>query len=343
MRKLLPLALLLTLAPPAPTQDAPVARHTSPDPHKCKRCAIAYEKAVAYLRKDLPKASFPAKMIMGWLFLADGRFQKDLDQIVKDATQWETKKGTHQHAQNWYPALAGLLLAEVYKFYPTVEIRETLIGLVNWFAAKQERTGGWFKWFEGAYKDRLDYAVKDLGILDCIVFGFLWTVKVLRIPVDDAMLQKADQCLGAILTSNGVSYGTGSKGGDTTGARGGFALLGLDFAAQTQHKLVKTYVKLLPRQIPKMDKGHHVGAFHALGVTLACRRLGPQAYSQLVAEWLDRLIDRQDAGGGLYVGDDGDAGGEKGLLNGNHGSTAAFALMILLQDPKVLVPRKTAK
>lgn len=315
-------------------------QHNSPDPRRCKRCAIAYEKAVAYLKKDLSKASFPAKMVMGWLFLADGRHTKELDFLVKEAVQWEIRKGKHQHAQNWYPALAGMFLAEYYKGYPTAQVQQALYGIVQWFTARQERTGGWFKWFEGAYKDRLDYAVKDLGILDAIIYGFLWTVRTLKIPVDESMMQRADACLQSILTANGISYGTGSKGGDLTGARGAFALLGLDFAGQTQHKIVKTYAKLLPRQIPKMDKGHHVGAFHALGVTLGCHRLGPQVYAQLTSEWLDRLIDKQDENGGLYVGDDGDAGGEKGLLNGNHGSTAAFALLILLQDARVLVPRR---
>lgn len=56
----------------------------------------------------------------------------------------------------------------------------------------------------------------------------------------------------------------------------------------------------------------------------------------LIATWLDHYLSKQDSDGGFYVGDDGAAGGEKGLLDGNAGSTAAVALMILLQDHKVL-------
>ena len=40
--------------------------------------------------------------------------------------------------------------------------------------------------------------------------------------------------------------------------------------------------------------------------------------------WLDVLIGMQGADGGVYVGDDGDAGGEKKLLGEDDASTAAF-------------------
>lgn len=337
------LALVFALAAravPQQAQEKPPATHNSVDPKKCKRCAIAYEKACAYLKKNHTKASFAAKMVIGWLFLADGRFHKELEQIVKEAMQWADRKGNSQHAQNWYPALAGILLAEYYKYAPTAEVQQALVGIVKWFTEKQERTGGWFKWFEGAYTDRLDYPVKDLGMLTSIIYGFLWTVKTQKIPVDDAMMKKADDCLLNILTDKGIGYGSVSRGGDKTGARGAFVLLGLDFAGQANHKIYKTYVKLLPKQIPNLDQGHHIGAFHGLGVTLGCHKLGTEAFNELVKAWLDKLIDKQGEDGSLYIGDDGDAGGEPGLLKGNHGSTAAFALMILMQDPKVLRPTR---
>ncbi len=336
------LALVLALLPAASLrgqEKGPAVPH-SPDPRKCRACLPAYEKALAYLKKYLGKMSFSAKMVAGWVFLADGRFPKETDQIVREAMQWERKKGTSQHAQNWYPALAGILLAERYKWLPSADVREELVRIVKWFQEKQERTGGWFKWFEGAYKDRLDYAVKDLGMLTSIVYGFLWTVKTLKIPVDETTMKKADDCLLNILTDRGIGYGSVSRTADTTGARGGFALLGLDYAGLPQHKICNTYVKLLPQQIPNLDKGHHIGAFHGLGVTLACHRMGPETYAKLTAKWLDRLIAKQTDAGGVYIGDDGDAGGEKGLIGGDYGSTGAFALMILLQDAKILKKAK---
>jgi hypothetical protein len=76
---------------------------------------------------------------------------------------------------------------------------------------------------------------------------------------------------------------------------------------------------------------------------LGCHVQGPLAYKKLTDHWLHKLIAKQGPGGDLYIGDDGDAGGEPGLLRGNVGSTAAFALMIRLQDPRCLVPKTRAR
>jgi hypothetical protein len=77
---------------------------------------------------------------------------------------------------------------------------------------------------------------------------------------------------------------------------------------------------------------------HNPRVVAVRKNLTGPAYQQLTAKWLDHYIDEQAEDGSVYIGDDGDAGGEKGLLKGNTASTAAFALMILLQDQKVLQP-----
>lgn len=312
--------------------------HNSPDPRKCRKCWPAYEAALGYVRKNLGSATFQAQMVCAWLLLADNRYPSDVERCVKTALQWESRRGSSQHAQNWYPALAGLFLAEYYKYFPTPDVQKGLNEIIQHFVETQERTGGWFKWFEGAYKDRLDYAVKDLGMLDAIILGFLHTVKTQGFKVPETTLSKAEACMEGILSANGISYGTPSKWGETTGARGSFLMLGLDWAGLYQHKAWKTYEKLLPRLIPNLQKGHHVGGLHCLGVVLGCHLLGPQLYGQLTAKWLDHYLNEQDDQGGVYIGDDGDAGGEKGLFRGNIASTASFALMILLQDPKILRP-----
>ena len=137
----------------APARPAIV--HSSPDFWKCKVCYPAYERAGKYVRDKLRTAPFAAQMHAAWLLLADGRHQKDLDYCVKAALNWEQARGTAQHAQNWYPALAGLFLAEHYKYYPSAEVKAGLDGIIAEFVRTQEITGGWFKWPEGAYKDRL--------------------------------------------------------------------------------------------------------------------------------------------------------------------------------------------
>lgn len=347
MKPLAAALALLVLAGPAHGRQDPKAApkpkpvpHTSPDPKKCKKCWPAYEAALGYVRKNLGGATFPATMISAWLLLADNRYPNDVERCVKTALQWESRRANSQHAQNWYPALAGIFLAEYYKYSPTPEVQKGLNDIIQEFVKTQERTGGWFKWFEGAYKDRLDYAVKDLGMLDSIILGFLHTCRTLGFKVPETTLDKAEKCMESILSANGISYGTPSKWGEVTGARGSFVMLGLDYAGQYQHKVWKTYEKLLPRLIPNLQKGHHVGGLHCLGVVLGCHLLGPQVYGELSGKWVDHYIERQDEQGGVYIGDDGDAGGEKGLLRGNIASTASFALMILMQDAKVLRPPK---
>ncbi len=333
------LALLSVLSFSFPQDKKPVDAHTSPEPRKCRKCSVAYEKAMAYLQKKMGSATFPAKMVIAWLMLADGRYEGDLKQLVNAARQALAERGSSQHAQNWYPALAGMFLAEAQKYQPAKENLAAMQSYVDEFVKVQERTGGWFKWHEGAYNERKDYPVKDLGILNAIIYGFLWSARTHGCKVPDTTIAKADALFeNEILTSDGISYGFGQKGGDPTGARGGFCIRMLDHAGKRDHRIWKTYEQLLVRQIPNMDKGHHVGAFHCLGMVLGCQTQGPEAYSALTKEWLDKLIAKQDAEGAVYIGDDGDAGGEIGLLKSNYGSTAAFALLILLQDQKVLRP-----
>ena len=337
---------LVTLSTSAPAQKKPHPKHKPAAWSKCERCRSAYDKAMAHSVTRLRRASFPAKMVMGWLFLADGRHPRELKNVIDEAMRWKQRvgrKAPNNHRRNWYPALAGILLAEYAKYEPSQKLRTALQDLVDHFVFVQERTGGWYKWHEGAYKDRLDYPVKDLGILNAMIFGFLCTVKTQGVNVPTEAFKRADACLTSLLSRRGISYGTGSRGGDVTGARGAFALNGLFYARDQKHKIAKIYADVLPRQIPKMDQGHHVGAFHCLGVALGCHLLGPKVYKQLTDHWLDKLIAKQKQDGGIYVGDDGDAGGEVGLLGEDDGSTAAAALLILLQDSSRLTPSKQPK
>lgn len=330
---------------------------------ECQRCLYAYQRALEHTLRRLAfeesdddecqdpdevetsdsfPASFPAKMVMGWLLLADERQPEQLAAVLEEARNWKKDLGEnelHNHRWNWYPALAGTLLAEHLKHNPDRQTYDALKEIVAHFVKWQEpTTGGWFKSYEGAVKR--SYPVKTLGFLDSMIYGFLRTVQAQGIEVPPGCLRRAEQCLNGILTGGGVSYGTGQRGGDKTGARGAFSLKALDYANDRKHRLPKIYASLLPRQIPNMNKGHHIGAFHCLGVALGCHTLGKSAYKKLADHWVDKLIDKQKADGGIYVGDDEADGGEVGLIGADDGSTAAAALLIALQDPTRLNPDK---
>jgi hypothetical protein len=313
----------------------------APEPKKLKSFGAAYEKAVAYCRSNLNKCGFPSKMIVGWLLLADGRFPQDLEGIIESAKAWDRNRKGIQHAQNWFPALAGVLLSEYYRHNPKDDIKEALQAIVDEFVKNQEKTGGWFKWFEGAVKDMPGYPVRDLGFLDGMILGFLYGAKKHGCKVPESTLQNGERCLQGITSARGISYGTGQNYGDPTGARGGFMMLGLDIAGMRSHNIWNTYSRILPECIPKMDKGHHIGAFHCLGLTLGCRLIGQQ--TAVFNHWAQTLVNKQDKDGGLYIGDDGADGGESGLLGSNIGSTAAFGVLLLMQDPNVFKKPAPAK
>lgn len=305
-------------------------RHNSSDPKKCKRCSMAYERAVAHIIDGFENILFPARIVAGFLLLYDGRHPEQLRAVIDEAIRWREmrKMVTTNDGVNWYPALALLFLTEHFRHRGTDDARKAIEGLIEYLKQNQEPTGGWFKWTVGE-GGRLSYPVRDLSMLTAIVYGSLLRARASGIRVPAGMLDRAEKCLLSNLSGAGISYGTGQRGPDRTGGRGAFALAGLYDAGLRQHRICTTYARLLPRTLPSLDKGHHVGGLHFLGVVLACYRLGPGAFARLTEEWLDRLIDRQDEHGGVYLGDDGASGGEKALFGGDFASTASFALLIL--------------
>jgi hypothetical protein len=340
------LTLLLLCGPVLAEDPAPPdIKHTSPDPMKCKVCRPAYDKAVARVCDQLRRSTFPVKMVCGWLLLADGRHPKDLEHCIDTAIAWKTQGAYRErsHPGNWYPALAGVYLAEVNKHRPKRRIRAAMSGIIAHFAATQEKGGGWYKWHEGALRERLDYPTVDLGYVTSLAMALLHTARAQGIAVPPETMRRGEEWLARCTTDRGIAYGTTRagrrSGGEKTGGRGSHLVLALGYAGKVDHRVFEVYRRLLPDLLPNLDQGHHVGALHGLAVTLGCHTLGPKVYRKLTDLWLARLMAKQEADGGLYIGDDGDAGGESGLLRGNVGSTAAFALMILLQDHDRLVPK----
>jgi hypothetical protein len=132
--------------------------------------------------------------------------------------------------------------------------------------------------------------------------------------------------------AGGITYGTGNPLGDTTGSRGGFAMIGLDYAGQRSHKIFGTYNQIFPKCFPNLRKGHHIGGWHMMGVVLGTYTLSRGLFSSFCSRWMAKLISEQRDDGGFYLGDDKASGGEKGLMGGDRCSTSTLALMILLKN-----------
>lgn len=71
------------------------AKHDSRHWNECRRCRLAYQRAMKHTLERLPRASFPAKMIMGWTLLADERHPKELR--ASSARRWASSTRTAPH------------------------------------------------------------------------------------------------------------------------------------------------------------------------------------------------------------------------------------------------------
>jgi hypothetical protein len=309
---------------------------TAQDPPKA-RTAAAYDKAISHVLSQFPKASFSVKFVCGFLFLADGRYPAQLQQVIEACGR--AHKSANSFNGNWGVAMAALFLSEVYRLRPSEEVKAALLKLVETAAGSQEPTGGWthHKGFGAGKK----YCSDDLAIVTAMLYSAFRNMAASKFEPPRGLVEKTERNLLGLLTPQGLNYGTRDAWGETTGSRIGFASLGLLSAGMTDHKICSTAASALPARLPKLDRGHGTGALHLLGVVLACHRLGPDMYRRLTDAWLEKLIALQDAQGGLLLGDDKAAGGEARLMGGNAGSTAAFALMMLLhKDPDRLKPAR---
>jgi hypothetical protein len=327
----MPLAILALALTPVVLQDP----HAHKDTLSCRKCSGPYQKALASVVARFPKAGFPEKIIAGFLFLADGRHPNELQQVVQVASR--AKASANSYNGNWYLGMAGLFLSEHYRLQPSPEVKQALLDLVETAQKTQEPTGGWNHHLGFGKK----YCADDLSIVTSMLFTTLLNMRESGIDVPKPLVERTGENLAKLLRPTGLDYGTRDSWGEVSGSRIGMASIGLHAAGLTSNPIYTTALKALPERLKRLDKGHGTGCIHLLSVTLACHRLG--IYSKLTDEWLDKLIAKQAADGSFLLGDDGAGGGEKQLIGNDIGSTAAFALFLLLQDGERLNPRIKAK
>lgn len=326
------ISLALVLAAP---QDPPAETHAHKDTLSCRKCSGPYQKALASVLDRFPKAGFPERMIAGLLFLADGRYPNELQQVVQTASR--ARASAHSHNGNWFLGMAGLFLSEHYRLQPTPEIRQALLDLVETAQKTQEPTGGWNHHLGFGKK----YCSDDLSIVTSMLLVTFMNMREAGIDVSKQLIEKTIENLTKLLRPTGLDYGTRDGWGEISGSRIGMAAVGLHIGRMTSHPIYTTALTALPARLKALNKGHGTGCLHLMSVTLACHRLG--IYSQLTAEWLDKLIARQAEDGSFLLGDDGAGGGEMRLIGNNIGSTAAFALFLLLQDRDRLNPKSVSR
>src|SRR4030095_8136427 len=155
-------------------QDKPPAVHT-PDFRKCKRCAPALAKAMAYLKANFenPKTKrvigsmTPGYMMSGFAFMMDGEgSMKELEKCVKHCCEAITNTGFNR---NWYLGMSFFFLAEYsMKYGLTPQVEKALKDGLKMAEEQQEKTGGWCHhlrmWAEDNYNKK--GGGQDLGMIN---------------------------------------------------------------------------------------------------------------------------------------------------------------------------------
>lgn len=320
-------------AAPAQEKDAP-RPHDSANPFKCKACKGPLEAAYQFLDRASGSADGYGHFFLGWLYLADGLHPKELQQAVSRLSGGFPKQGGFNG--NWATAMAAVFLAEVYRREPTEKLRATLVDLLKAAEANMETTGGWCHHLGFAAKsgyNRMGGGV-DLGIVTCMMYGAMLTVKKSGIPVSEKMLYAVERNLESLSDGQGVCYGTDNKVPDSAMGRSSWMWPGLHAAPPAGSKFASRIPKGLASRYKATDSGHAFPPLHFTSVALAMHLLGPETYAKFSGHWVDRLIALQRPDGSVELPH------TEGLaLQRQHNyvpSTAAFALILVLQQPGLL-------
>ena len=313
--------------------------HSSSDPEKCKSCSKALQAALDYIEK-VPKPGRKGvkyeisrlydPFFAGFVYLVSGRHLKELEEAV------ETLSNGKFYAQdgfnrNWAIAMSGLFLSEIYKRYPTEKVKSALEEILKLADENVGQTGGWSHNKGFSYPKGLG---RDLGIVTSIMFGAMLNMKKSGIPVPEKLFATVQANLEGLSDGMGVIYGTGNGVMDATMGRASWMYLGLHALQFRSCKYFASVPRGLDSRFKNTDDGHAYPPLHYAGVALASHLAGPQVYNKFALHWMDRLIPLQKEDGSVSLPHKENMPTQKN--NEFVSSTAAFALILLLQKPGAL-------
>lgn len=300
-------------------------RHDNKDPWRCKRC---YPAIAAAKRHIMSKGvgGFTETIACGWAGLADpANFGSYVQRAI--ATSQGARAGGAYNG-NFFPALGACFLAECVKRGKVGA--GALQGVFADAARNQEPTGGWHhhKGF-----NQPGYS-KDLGILTVNFYSAMMSLKAYGYAIPEDLAKSAEENIWKIRGPSGIGYGVGNEGWDPSGSRAAYVFMGLhELDPKVRNNQLYEHVKkCVPQQHATADKGHACSSLHWPAIAIASWYMGPDVYNKFASIWVDKLIDKQQADGGVYCGDDGVGGGEPKTIGNVVGSTAAFCLVLTLQQ-----------
>jgi hypothetical protein len=322
---------------PAPAQDKPPSAH-HPDYRKCKKCAPALAKAMAYLKANLDsdKVKRPigcptgGYMMAGFAFMMDNNgesWTKELERCVQSCVN-----AVHDDYfnRNWYLAMGLFFLSEYsMKYGMTPKIEKALKDGLKNAREQQEETGGWchhLGMWKGGYNK--NGGGKDLGMATALIYGALLEMKALGMGTGD-VAARAQKNLEDISDGVGIRYGTDNGVGDAGMARASYVLLALQATGNAGHPFYAKYLKGLEQRYKHIDEEiHGYSPFHYFSVAAAMHRAGPEEYRKYVEEYLDKMIASQTPEGVITLRADDDIA-----------NTAVFAAAVMMQKDRVFCPR----
>ena len=322
----------------APAQEKPPSTH-NPDFRKCRKCAPALAKAMAYLKANLDsdKVKRPigcptgGYMMAGFAFMMDNNgeaWTKELERCVQSCVN-----AVHDDYfnRNWYLAMGLFFLSEYsMKYGMTPKIEKALKDGLKNAREQQEETGGWCHhlrmWAEGNYNK--NGGGKDLGMATAMIYGALLEMKALGLGTGD-VAARAQKNLEDISDGVGIRYGTDNGVGDAAMARASYVLLALQATGNVSHPFYAKYLKGLDQRYKAIDAEiHGYSPFHYFSVAAAMHRAGPEEYRKFAEEYLDKMIASQTPEGAITLRADDDIA-----------NTAVFAAIVMMQKDRIFFPR----
>jgi hypothetical protein len=293
-------------------------------------------RALDYLKAHAAKCDTGIMCYLGWAFLLEGsdELKPALDAIVKRALKACVEE-KHFNA-NWYVAHSMLFLSQVQKRRPDDSIVEALKASIAVAARTVEPTGGWCH--HKNYGKESDYLKRggavDLSMLTALMLAALACAKAAGVSVPEALIENGLANLKRLAKDGNIPYGTQNPVADKVCTRGAMAAYALWMLGKTDDPLFDHAKKTLPPLMGQVEAGHACGAQNFFAVALGSYAIG--RYDAFARASLGRLSQKRD--GSVVMRNDGSK--DLNFGGGHLADTAVYALMILLQTPKILEETK---
>lgn len=367
------LAFTLLLSIPAYAQNAEPQHkaealgkkfaHSGSCPKKCKTCETALAKACEYLAKAQGgSGSWEAgnggtvviTSIAGLALIANGStpqagpYAKNIEKaaqfLLRTVAPGYKGKGKTASGQefegfgNWDLGYAAMFLAEYYFYNPKPDIKEKLEFIIEKIKEQREPNGGWGHAPNFAYKDLVVASTACMAGLGCLkTMGF-------KIPED--VVTEGVKYLESTSAGGTVGYSPreGQKGWGHAGRASGAAFA--MYKLQAGGKYYERVSKFIRQGIKSIHLDHASPTLHYLWGGIYSFILGPDAFAEYKANYLDLWLAMQQADGSVLCPTDADVKASLGMdtdgMVGPNYPTAAFALVFALPFGKSQLPKLKA-